>query len=461
LPRTNYNIQFVIGEGDIVNIAETSQWQNADAAIRVLDNAQIPYVLAIGNHDYDGEAPGSRMATGFNSFFGPARYATYAWYKGNYPTGSNENFYAVVSVNGKSYLILALEFMPRDATLTWAQSVLAANLDKEVIVVTHSYMWIDGTRVDQCNNNDLPSKGNNQGEAVWRNLLNQYANVSLVLSGHFTSGNASHRSDLGLSQNLVNQIFANYQNLSHGGNGWMRIMTFHPATNLIDVVTYSPYLNQYKTDSANQFTIAWHNQGLPASSPGTISGVIRAGHSTSSPCAFIGGASITAGGISTTSASNGTFSLQLPSGNYNVAATASGWGSSSEEEGAYPGYPTSTKFFMQKGGSSSSASTTSSTGTTSGSVTDSCTATTANRTVTICSPVNNATLSSPVTVLAQASDSAPVTYSQIYVDGVKAYQIAGASVNTSLTLASGAHRITVQSADSAGTFKTTINLIVN
>ena len=32
--QANYNIQFVIGEGDVVNIAEqTAQWQNADASV--------------------------------------------------------------------------------------------------------------------------------------------------------------------------------------------------------------------------------------------------------------------------------------------------------------------------------------------------------------------------------------------------------------------------------------------
>ena len=52
------NIQVVLGVGDIVNDgAQTAQQQNADAAVRLLDNAGIPYLLAIGNHDYDNAAP--------------------------------------------------------------------------------------------------------------------------------------------------------------------------------------------------------------------------------------------------------------------------------------------------------------------------------------------------------------------------------------------------------------------
>src|ERR1700761_5248696 len=126
----NYNIQFVLGEGDIVNIAEQPvQWQNADAAIRLLDNANIPYVLALGNHDYADENPSDRETTAFKSYFGPSRYAQYSWYMGGYPSGTNDNFYAVFTVNGKQYLILALEFVPRDATLAWAKTVLDANPD--------------------------------------------------------------------------------------------------------------------------------------------------------------------------------------------------------------------------------------------------------------------------------------------------------------------------------------------
>ena len=74
--QASYNIQFVLGEGDIVNIAEQPvQWQNADAAVKLLDNANIPYVLAIGNHDYGDEDPSTRDTSAFNSYFGPSRYA--------------------------------------------------------------------------------------------------------------------------------------------------------------------------------------------------------------------------------------------------------------------------------------------------------------------------------------------------------------------------------------------------
>ena len=529
--RANYNIQFVLGEGDLVNLADqTVQWQNADAAIRLLDNANIPYVLPIGNHDYDDYHPSSRGTTAFNTYFGPSRYAQYSWYKGGYPGGTNDNFYAEFTVNGKQYLILALEFVPRDASLDWAKTVLDSNPDKEIIVATHSFTFMDSTRADQCNNNDMPPSGNNQGEDVWQKLLINYPNFSLVVSGHFV-GTPARRADLGIHQNVVNELFTDYQDLPNGGDGWMRILTFRPLLNRIDVVTYSPYLNQYMTDSINKFSLTWHSTGV-ADSTGTIAGTVQGERTAPSPytCVPILGATVTAGGASATSDSNGSFSLGLPSGNYTVSATAPGWAATGdeEEEGAYPGYTSSAKLFLEpllgnvtgkvtdswgnpvsgaaiafSGGTiptqvsvtadatgsytapsisvgsynvtASATGLTTTTATTkvtrdasttlniklSGWAGGTCPGSGVNRTVVICSPANNATITSPVNIVAQGTDSTAILVTQIYIDGVKQFQVDGSSVNTSLPLAAGAHRITVLAVDSAGTFKSTVNVTVS
>src|SRR6185437_11090288 len=48
--RHELNIQMVLGEGDIVNdFSSLGQQQNAYRAFRILDNAFLPYLLAIGN----------------------------------------------------------------------------------------------------------------------------------------------------------------------------------------------------------------------------------------------------------------------------------------------------------------------------------------------------------------------------------------------------------------------------
>jgi len=267
------NIQLVLGVGDIVNNGSSStEWITADAAYKQFDAAHIPYFAAIGNHDYNGNNPNGRTSStsNFNHYFGPPRYQNTAnwstpYWQGSYPNGSNENFYGFVTINGQQYLILALEFYPRDAALSWAGQVIQKNPGAQTIIITHAYEYFDNTRISACNSFDAQYYGlggDNDGDAMWTKLVRQYKNISLVLSGHEVRGAGQdatgRRADMGTAGNLVTQILANYQNVSNGGNGYLRIMKFHPSTDTIDVLTYSPYLNSYLTDSGNQFTISWH-----------------------------------------------------------------------------------------------------------------------------------------------------------------------------------------------------------
>jgi hypothetical protein len=78
------------------------------------------------------------------------------------------------------------------------------------------------------------------------------------------------------------------------------------------------------------------------------------------------------------------------------------------------------------------------------------------RTVATCSPASGATVSSPVHITAAAKPGASaITAMQIYVDGVKKYQGTGTSIDTSLAMTTGTHRLTVQALDSSGAFKAT------
>lgn len=88
-----------------------------------------------------------------------------------------------------------------------------------------------------------------------------------------------------------------------------------------------------------------------------------------------------------------------------------------------------------------------------------CVASTVNQTVTICTPQSGQTVSSPVQITALTTDSLPVKYIQVYIDGLKAYQTTGGTVNTSLALSSGSHRLTVQAYDGIN-FKSTIYITV-
>jgi predicted MPP superfamily phosphohydrolase len=304
------NIKLVLGLGDIVDGGgDVTQWQNADAAVRLLDG-HVPYMMAIGNHDYDQNNPAGRTAStkNFNAFFGPARYAGAPWYKGSFPAGSNENFYGIVNVNGRNYLIVVLEFAARDSALAWADGILKANQDKDAIIVTHMFTYADNTRISQCDLNSAASFGvgqDNNGEDMWWKLVRKYPNIHLVLSGHVVQGDGTgRRMDLGVNGNLVNQILSDYQSGPQGGGGYLRIMRISPSLNRVSVTTYSPYLNSFKTDDHNQFTVPYRNPGI-STAAGTLSGKAKSGID----CSPAAGVTVTYSGGSALTDINGNFSM--------------------------------------------------------------------------------------------------------------------------------------------------------
>jgi hypothetical protein len=84
-----------------------------------------------------------------------------------------------------------------------------------------------------------------------------------------------------------------------------------------------------------------------------------------------------------------------------------------------------------------------------------------NPSVTICAPVNNASVTSPVHVSASTTDSNTVTLLQIYIDGSAVYTTKTKALEADVPLKTGTHKVTVQAKDSAGiTFKQSISINV-
>lgn len=437
---TGQNIALVIGVGDVVNIGkDATQTSNANHSISILDQAGVPYVFAIGNHDYETLPPTSRAATTFNQYLGPSRYANKTYYgSSNYPPGSNENFYATFTWGGTSYLILVLEYVPRDSALAWGKSVLDANTDKEVIVVTHSYLYSDSTQVDECDTADMV--GDNDGSRQWSKLISQYSNISVVLSGHITNKFNARRSDLGVGGNFVHQIFANWQDWTNGGNGYLRIMQFSPSTNTINVKTYSPYTGLFLADAGNQFTLKWHNDGAAGSGTAVVSGRVRTA-SYGTGCTSIAGATVNVGGATATTDSTGRYSLTLPPGQISASATAPGYQAGTKSVSLNDYFPNELDFFLFP--------------------VPPCQQSTTDPSLAVCTPLNNSTVTSPTNVVAGVNSSSPINSFSIWLDGIKVYSTPGVTLNTNVTMSAGGHQLIVQAMNGAKqVFGQTINVTV-
>lgn len=251
--RDNARIAAVVGLGDIVECGdELSEWENAKRAYDIIDATDLPYAPVIGNHDYDGAcgAPAGRPTGNYNLYFGPSRFAGKSWYRGHFPANSNENFFLRFTVDGEEYLVLALEWVPRNSTVAWAEQVIQSQGSSNVLVTTHEHL-------NQAGAHSVKSGGDNDGLRLWQNLLRKHQNIVAVLSGHSTT---VRRIDLGDSGNLVPQLQSNYQHEEAGGSGYMRLLHFQPALKKITVVTYSPFLQRRRLDTDNDFTVQY---GIP------------------------------------------------------------------------------------------------------------------------------------------------------------------------------------------------------
>ena len=257
------NIRYVVHEGDIVDNSLDSQWTNASHSLHLLD-LKVPYALAIGNHDYPGGGGAStRDTTLFDKYFSLSSLDSPS-FKGIYEPGSASNSYHLFEVDGQSWLIVSLEFGPRDAVLSWADRILKANPSANAIVLTHAYLYADGTRFDHLTRTDQAfnphtygvealAGGVNDGEEIWQKLIVNNANVRIVLCGHVHA--ESHLTSTRAAGPPVHQILADYQDDGQGGDGYLRIMTFQP-NGAINVSSYSPHLKTYRTDGDNAFTLS-------------------------------------------------------------------------------------------------------------------------------------------------------------------------------------------------------------
>jgi hypothetical protein len=424
--KDRLNIQFVIGEGDIVNDpTSTTEWLNANTSANYLDGI-VPYAFDIGNHDYDNLKPSARGTTMYNTYFGIPRYSGYPWYLGSSNGTTNDNFYTTFTVDEQKYIVIALEYYSRNTPLNWMASVIQNNPDAKIIVVTHAFLWWDGTRVEKCDSNDKPTDGNWPND-IWNNYLRQYGNVMMVVNGHFVSKTTAHRTDPGVNGNLVHQIFTNFQDWPAGGKGYLRILTFHPSENRIDVTTHSVSGYPDLTTPDYQFSLPITSAVAPGT-PGAVAGKVR-----STSCSAIAGAQVSANGLTTTTDSTGHFTLPgLPAGPVSLTVTAPGYTNGNVTSTIAGGYETQQNFLM------------------SASIQGPCQLNPTLPSVTICIPANNASVTSPVHVVAGAHATTAISYMQIYLDNLKVYQVNGGTLDTAVAMADGTHRLTVQAKDGSG-----------
>lgn len=265
-------IRYVIHVGDVVQHNNETEWTIARAAFARLDG-KVPYAIAVGNHDMGPNGTCTDRSTLFDRFFPPALFRSMDTFGGVYDREPDraENAFHRFRAGGRDWLILVLEFGPRDDVLRWAGEVLGRNPHRWAIVVTHAYLDSDGRRYDRR----LPDQhypphrapmakaqgGVNDGEEIWQKLVSRHANVKLVVSGHVcVSALLTSRAKGG---NRVHQMLVDYQDQERGGTGWMRVLRFSDGGRSLSVRDYSPVLDRWsdRPDRNYQLTLAAAGDG--------------------------------------------------------------------------------------------------------------------------------------------------------------------------------------------------------
>ena len=268
--RQDRNIAAVLHLGDITNNNTVDEWKNADRAMSLLDD-KLPYFMVPGNHDYSEGGTCRDRTTRLNDFFPKERFAQRSTFGGVYDREPDrmENSFHTFSATGRDFLVVGLEFGPRQDVVRWANDVVAQHPQHTVLLITHAYMYSDGTRYDwqkygkqqtwNPHNYGVASATNDDvsdGEELWAGLVKKHDNFVLTLNGHVLHDGLARLTSSTPVGRDVHQVLVNFQMRPHGGDGWLRLLEFKPDGVTVQTYDYSPTLDQRNESSKNQFTMA-------------------------------------------------------------------------------------------------------------------------------------------------------------------------------------------------------------
>ena len=242
------NIVFVTQVGDIVYGGGGKQWEVADAAMSRLDGV-VPWGVAVGNHDYDNNA--TRSTPSFARHFGPKRFEGRPWYGGG--TEDGQCSYQFFEGAGRRFMILHLPFEASDKALAWAKSVLEAHPGVPTIVSTHLYLRPTRSGPTPFFGGASPSR--NGPRVIKQRLIDKHPQIFLVLCGHVPVHTPMYRTDKNDAGGTVVSLLADFQGGQWGGNGYLLLLKFDPASNNIIVRVYSTRLKKDLPGPKGNFTL--------------------------------------------------------------------------------------------------------------------------------------------------------------------------------------------------------------
>lgn len=275
------NIQVAVHVGDMTSKNEAKEWEKIRGSYRKIDGV-IPYAVCVGNHD---EKPIQRTAH-LDSYFkindNPLNKKFFA---ASFEKDNLENAYYVMERNGQGFLFMALEFLPRNEVVAWANEIIRNHPDHRVFLTIHEYISeksrlsnVDGLAIPEEPDKaaylrSFPTESHNIncGVDIKKKLIDPNPNVEFLVCGHYgcqiiNEGGAvvfdkqeiatAHRSDPRDNGVTFHAMLFNAQWMRTGGDGWILLLEFQPDNRTVHVRTYSPYLKAYRTGPEYDYVLS-------------------------------------------------------------------------------------------------------------------------------------------------------------------------------------------------------------
>lgn len=247
------SIKFVLCQGDITGGNSVTEWKVAGGALSLLEGKKVPFTFIPGNHDL-GDHADTRDASLMNTYLPYSRYSRNSYFGGAFETNKMENTWSTFSKGDYKFLILSLEYVPRNKVIAWAKTIVEQHPDYNVILNTHAHLDTYSQLSDTVTTDlslDAGDEFANDGVHVWEKLVSQYPNFLLVFNGHV--GAAGDLVSVGINGNKVYQFHANYQGVV-ADRGMLRIVDLNLENHSISIKSYSPYTNSYKPEEDVKFS---------------------------------------------------------------------------------------------------------------------------------------------------------------------------------------------------------------
>ncbi|MGN1122325.1 MAG: metallophosphoesterase [Eubacteriales bacterium] len=242
--RDELDLRYVIHTGDVVSWGNENpeQFDIASEAFAVLDEAEIPAALCLGNHDTAAVGVGGsakdpantrtrvRDTASFNAYFSTERYGDAIPFE----DGKIDNAYYLFSAAGKKWMIVTLELWPREEVVEWAKRIVESHPTYNVIVATHSYLNSDGSIFGGSD------YGEKSPQYLYDNFISQYENICFVFCGH--TGNSAVREDYGENGNKIVSVLGCFH--SNTANP-VRLLEVDADKGTVRARIYSPVEDAY------------------------------------------------------------------------------------------------------------------------------------------------------------------------------------------------------------------------